>query len=199
MKKSRLLGAARLLLITALIPLSAKAALVDYNFSGNVTTNDSGGLFGGKNIGDPFAGSFTIDTSASTLTTGGDEATYDTGNFKVAVDGTSYTVDLVRVRDGTGGVSRPAQMEIGFNVTDTQSGFITLRTSSMLFAGPSIPSMFDISDFNFARLENHAFEPFAFDEGDITALSSVPIPPALWLFGSGLLGLVGIATRKKAA
>jgi len=27
----------------------------------------------------------------------------------------------------------------------------------------------------------------------------VPIPPAAWLFGSGLLGLVGIARRKKAA
>ena len=28
--------------------------------------------------------------------------------------------------------------------------------------------------------------------------SAVPIPSALWLFGSGLLGLVGIARRKKA-
>lgn len=27
----------------------------------------------------------------------------------------------------------------------------------------------------------------------------VPVPPALWLFGSGLLGLIGIARRKKAA
>ena len=27
----------------------------------------------------------------------------------------------------------------------------------------------------------------------------IPIPPALWLFGSGLLGLVGMARRKKAA
>ena len=27
-------------------------------------------------------------------------------------------------------------------------------------------------------------------------ISNVPIPPALWLFGSGLLGLVGIARRK---
>ena len=26
----------------------------------------------------------------------------------------------------------------------------------------------------------------------------VPIPPAVWLFGSGLLGLIGIARRKKA-
>jgi hypothetical protein len=29
--------------------------------------------------------------------------------------------------------------------------------------------------------------------------TAVPIPPALWLFGSGLLGLVGVARRKKAA
>jgi hypothetical protein len=43
------------------------------------------------------------------------------------------------------------------------------------------------------------------DEG--TAISSVrgyvaevvPIPPAVWLFGSGLLGLIGISRRKKAA
>jgi hypothetical protein len=27
----------------------------------------------------------------------------------------------------------------------------------------------------------------------------VPIPSAVWLFGSGLLGLVGISRRKKAA
>jgi len=27
----------------------------------------------------------------------------------------------------------------------------------------------------------------------------VPIPPALWLFGTGLLGLLGISSRKKAA
>ena len=32
----------------------------------------------------------------------------------------------------------------------------------------------------------------------ITELSSVPVPAAVWLFGSGLLGLVGLAGRKKA-
>jgi len=36
---------------------------------------------------------------------------------------------------------------------------------------------------------------FPVRDGDVAA---VPIPPALWLFGSGLLGLVGIARRKKA-
>lgn len=33
----------------------------------------------------------------------------------------------------------------------------------------------------------------------ITASSTVPVPAAVWLFGSGLLGLVGMARRKKAA
>jgi hypothetical protein len=32
--------------------------------------------------------------------------------------------------------------------------------------------------------------------GDVSA---VPVPAAVWLFGSGLIGLVGIARRKKAA
>jgi hypothetical protein len=30
-------------------------------------------------------------------------------------------------------------------------------------------------------------------------ISQVPIPAAVWLFGSGLLGLIGIARRKKSA
>jgi len=29
-------------------------------------------------------------------------------------------------------------------------------------------------------------------------VASVPVPPAVWLFGSGLIGLIGIARRKKA-
>ena len=30
------------------------------------------------------------------------------------------------------------------------------------------------------------------------SISTVPVPPAIWLFISGLLGLVGISRRKKA-
>ena len=29
-------------------------------------------------------------------------------------------------------------------------------------------------------------------------LTTVPVPPALWLFGSGLIGLIGVARRKKS-
>jgi hypothetical protein len=30
-------------------------------------------------------------------------------------------------------------------------------------------------------------------------VSAIPVPAAVWLFGSGLLGMIGIARRKKAA
>jgi hypothetical protein len=40
---------------------------------------------------------------------------------------------------------------------------------------------------------------FTIDNVSISAdVSAVPVPAAVWLFGSGLLGLVGVARRKKA-
>ena len=41
---------------------------------------------------------------------------------------------------------------------------------------------------------------YYFDNVSIMAdVNAVPIPAAVWLFGSGLLGLIGVARRKKAA
>ena len=36
-------------------------------------------------------------------------------------------------------------------------------------------------------------------EGTVSSVSAVPVPAAVWLFGSGLLGLVGVARRKSRA
>ena len=42
--------------------------------------------------------------------------------------------------------------------------------------------------------------PFLGFTTDMTmVVSQVPIPAGIWLFGSGLLGLFGVAKRKKAA
>ena len=35
-------------------------------------------------------------------------------------------------------------------------------------------------------------------EGTIASVSAVPVPAAVWLFGSGLVGLAGVARRKKS-
>ena len=45
----------------------------------------------------------------------------------------------------------------------------------------------------------HLFRPPVLLSSDIPLnLSAVPIPAAVWLFGSGLIGLIGFARRKKA-
>jgi hypothetical protein len=37
------------------------------------------------------------------------------------------------------------------------------------------------------------------ESGEFGFYNPVPVPAALWLFGSGLLGLIGISRRKKTA
>jgi len=62
-----------------------------------------------------------------------------------------------------------------------------------------------ISPFDPTVAGEYSFYLAAFDNTgqlartDITVIvSAVPVPAAFWLFGSGLLGLVGTARRKKA-
>lgn len=46
-----------------------------------------------------------------------------------------------------------------------------------------------------AYFKDNSFVGWAVQSGDVSA---VPVPAAAWLFGSGLLGLVGVARRKSA-
>ncbi len=50
-------------------------------------------------------------------------------------------------------------------------------------------------------MENGPFPNYnaAFEFTGAGLVSAVPVPAAVWLFGSGLLGLVGVARRKKSA
>lgn len=50
--------------------------------------------------------------------------------------------------------------------------------------------------FEFAYTTDAAVEFFTTNTGTMT-VSSVPVPAAAWLFGSGLIGLAGVARRRK--
>lgn len=47
-----------------------------------------------------------------------------------------------------------------------------------------------------ASAKGNYFYAWAVHAGDVGAASAVPVPAALWLFGSGLMGLIGMTRRK---
>lgn len=83
-----------------------------------------------------------------------------------------------------------------------QSG---LYVSSTIYASDpsfvwdvSISATRGVGSFAAHTITSPAFFAWAVHDGDVAELSSVPLPAAALLFGSGLIGLAGIARRKKA-
>lgn len=85
------------------------------------------------------------------------------------------------------------------DVIATAPGGVTISQS---FNYDNIGDEFQIAMLGsqFSGLQSVLFSSqFIFPAYDNIEVSAVPIPAAVWLFGSGLLGLVGIARRKKIA
>ena len=107
-----------------------------------------------------------------------------------------------------GGVAGCADNEMGFlyweegittinptPFTDVRSGVYWSATESSSDSSRAWALGFNMGQLatNSKTGTNYAW---AVRNGDVSA---VPVPAALWLFGSGLLGLIGISRRKKAA
>jgi len=55
------------------------------------------------------------------------------------------------------------------------------------------------NSFGFREINGKGLELLTIRADDAPlGVSAVPVPAALWLFGSGLLGLIGMVKRKKA-
>jgi len=107
-----------------------------------------------------------------------------------------------------------------FIVTDTSRPYIATLTDfefpvPMMNTGMSVTTATDLLgsllapgsfQFNATTPGNYFVSFFGF--ADVSApqlgqygiqISQVPVPAAVWLFGSGLIGLIGISRRKKSA
>lgn len=165
---------------------SAHAALVNYTITGDV-------VLGADNFGPNAFGLNEFDTITATGTF--DDSVLTSG---------SGTIDF------SSGSGNTMTINVGTE-TFTASNDIGYGTSG----GPTITlGSFSLSDFNFlASLGTNgavadfsssftSFDDFANLFGDwqtSVSITPVPVPAAVWLFGSGLLGLVGVARRKRAS
>lgn len=89
-------------------------------------------------------------------------------------------------------------------ITASSSGLFEniqgLTTAGGYWSGTPIASSvsyaFDfVNGSNLSRNNSSILYPWAVRDGDV---SVIPVPAAVWLFGSGLIGLIGVARRKKA-
>lgn len=129
------------------------------------------------------------------------------GNIDLGFNNEILTIDSVEVNstlfafdpDGGGPAIGNVWPDIFFDV-DTiinedppATGTFTIATITLTAIAEGTSSLMILGGSNFFST-TAALSPTLFD-GTVN-VSAVPIPAAVWLFGSGLLGLVGLARRK---
>ena len=85
-----------------------------------------------------------------------------------------------------------SQIEIGFISLDTG-----LYSSRDYQASPPDLNNTDLAFFTIEEFDSSG-NPTFLGFGRLDSVQVIPVPAAVWLFGSGLLGLIGVARRKKA-
>lgn len=190
--------ASTLLDFTTLTPgyKGASVSLVDGDFTTTITNTSTFGsindvLFESLAVGQPV---FSI-CFISNLCLGDGEIV-----FSRAVTNLSFNITAVQGGDRVlisafdSGNNVLGTIDTSTTVTDFSSfGEITRLVFDDVGPTGQLPNP-STGDFH-SQGAGIGYNGFSFD---ITPVTAVPVPAAVWLFGSGLLGLVGVARRKKA-
>ena len=124
------------------------------------------------------------------------------GEFDLGFDSTVLRIDSVVIAphwdflpNGGGPADGNIWRNVGFDIndgTEPASGNFAIATVNLTALAEGNSSLVILNSF-FADTSVQLF-PMLID-GTVN-VSAVPVPAAVWLFGSGLLGLIGIARRK---
>lgn len=212
----RSLGITAGLLLCANIATSpASADTIVYHFTGDVTQiqNLVEPLFGNDPSAISMAGSMAVNTTDTTpldTTTG----TYAVTNFSVTINGHTYMnagpFSGVEILNGL-----PGQDQFNLTVPPPISGdgvpapplaltpndfFIHLHAQGDTgpFSNDYLPPTLtpSLSSFTLKNEWRLNFAPGGHQvSGSITSLTAVPLPPAVLLFGAGLVALIGLGAR----
>lgn len=186
-----------LIITSALLSFNVNAHLLQYNLN-FVTTDVEGEAFGGIAIDDEFQGNFEIDTHV----------------LQDAVDLSGLpTVEIPLSRFDVDSSNDVFNLSYTFNIgnkTFTENSVAFFESTFTVDNKSNVEGVIDFSmelgDLSFDDLEFHydalggqwsATDDFSSNvvHGTFT-ISQVPVPAAIWMLGSGLIGLVGFRKKK---
>lgn len=210
-----------LALSSSLMCSTSIAAPLYYTFEGSITTisHDNAGAIAsaGFSVGSSVTYTLLIDFDAAASEThfGGyvDYDSYlDTGSWDyfyvdyiggdalTEVDGGFY--NTVGPADGTGSMNASEKnwgydtlvgVPGGFLHTNSDDDQLQLKNIGLNVSDWVIGTTIIVDNWAFDSANNQSQ---LFAEVQLTSISSVPVPAAVWLFSSGLIGLAGLARRK---
>lgn len=191
------------------------AASITVAFDGEVRailSDDSSGTFSSNfSVGDTVSGSWTFD-SAATGTPLNPNATWYASSFEVTIGSHTFSGSSeYRVFDNaSGGDGFSVINEDGTYITPPGLGPLESRTFFLQFLGMPTSTFSGQSLILDPNAISSLYDPLyapsglRLDNPDgsygllyFTAATSVPVPAAVWLFGSGILALAGMARRRK--
>lgn len=219
-----MIGTAMLIAISS----SAHAQLITVQFEGTVDSISGNAAalidIGNSFTGSYTYETSTPDTNANTIA--GDythaiqEITFTVGGFSFTkgIDlSPSFATDSILITNNGFGIDLDAYAAVvpvlsGSDVGDfsaSKFGFEMYLAGSTgsVYTDDSLPSDLNLASFQSFDLGLQPTLQLMFTDGgtkstfasaNISSISTVPVPAAVWLFGSGLISLIGVARRKKA-
>ena len=130
-------------------------------------------------------------------------ATFSLGMFILDTDGIDKTFDISSYDNGLGTVQLNLFGTGDYLTTAGVTGTSTLNIINLDITTIYNSAVVASDDFLGFRLHNAVQidrgDPQVFYNDSSLSLSEVPVPAAVWLFGTALIGLVGFSKRRKAA
>lgn len=216
-KKPRFIVCAALLLFS----FSASAQFITFNYTGEVTDIGSSLTGAGVSVGTAMSGSFSYDTGA-----GGSVASFSTSfaNGFTANLGPSGGAINVQNDQMNGSATLPADGFTvfasntssnslnGFSNPDMQFGVLQENAAGQLWDDELPPGLNDWALITLAAINGPDWRWLDFNIPGVGtfddqirwavteySVSAVPVPAAIWLFGSALIGFIGFSRRVNIA